>query len=202
MSTEPTSPSNTARQDPLLTFAEALLNPDTFITDQESQGQVELVNSTSLPTEMGDRTAYEAVGFVFGDPIPGDELFTAATLPAGWKKESTDHALWSSVVDQLGRKRVLVFYKAAFYDRKAHMSLSTVYSYANDCLENGRTPVLDDAWSTRETYTEALDAIAEQHDERAAEWLRLKPESDYVEDYRNRAQAARAAILALGEAIS
>lgn len=200
--TEPTSPANTAKQDPLLTFAESMSNPN-FIEDQESRGQAELVNSTSLPTNpgrRGDRAAYEALGFVFGDPIPGDEMFTAMTLPPGWKKQATDHAMWSSVVDELGRERVAVFYKAAFYDRSAHMTLASVENYLSSCLYYERTPVLDDVWATRPAVAEVLEEIAKQFEERSAEWARMEPGSEYIEDYRAKAAAARAAIVALGEA--
>ena len=107
--------------------------------------------------------------------------------------------MWSSVVDELGRERAAVFYKAAFYDRRAHMTLTSVESYLSSCLFNGTTPVLDDAWATLATVTEALEAIAKQHDESAAEWARMKPGSEYIEESQAKAAAARAAIVALGE---
>ena len=43
-----------------------------------------------------------------------------------------------------------VFYKAAFYDRRADMRLETVASYANSLAYDGATPVFDDVWCTRE----------------------------------------------------
>jgi len=98
------------------------------IEAQEAQGRRELLASTSVPTEMlrSTKADYEALGFVFGDEVPGDPLFQEVTLPAGWTREGTDHAMWSYICDETGRKRVAVFYKAAFYDRKAHMSLDQV----------------------------------------------------------------------------
>ena len=61
---------------------------------------------------------------MFGDVVEGDDLFRAVTLPKGWSKAATDHAMWSGVVDGRGVERVEVFYKAAFYDRAAHMRLA------------------------------------------------------------------------------
>lgn len=102
------------------------------IEEQEAQGQHELVNSMQLPRQMGydanDRAAYEKLGFKFaeekpGEQLKGDKLFIDAALPEGWKKVRTDHSMWSNIVDTKGRVRVTVFYKAAFYDRDAHMGL-------------------------------------------------------------------------------
>lgn len=44
-------------------------------------------------------------------------------MPDGWKKEPTDHDMWSRIVDEKGRERAMVFYKAAFYDQRADMRL-------------------------------------------------------------------------------
>ena len=94
----------------------------------EKAGQTALVNSTDMPLDMGreGQAAYEKIGFKFGDPI--DDLFIAATLPPGWTREPTDHSMWSYILDEHGRKRVAVFYKAAFYDRKAHANLENRFS--------------------------------------------------------------------------
>lgn len=140
-------------------------NPTAFIEEQERNGQAEIVHSDVLPTKMGDRAAYEAVGFTFGDPVEGDDLFVHATLPAGWRREGTDHAMHSSIIDHLGRKRVGVFYKAAFYDRRADMRLVTVFEYAHDCLNlygdgDPKVPVLDDQWATKEAFADALESWA------------------------------------------
>lgn len=109
---------------------------DGIIEAQEAAGQAALVASESLPVDMHDRETFEALGFEFGAPYPDDKLFLPAKLPAGWSKRPTDHSMWSDIVDDKGRVRVGVFYKAAFYDRKAHMSLRGRYSvrpeYARD----------------------------------------------------------------------
>ena len=87
----------------------------------EARGQQELVNSAQLPVDGSDDPDILAMGITFGDITPGDDLFREATLPEGWKKEGSDHNMWSYVVDVEGNRRISVFYKAAFYDRRAFM---------------------------------------------------------------------------------
>jgi len=53
-----------------------------------------------------------------------DELFFNCKLPEGWHVEPTDHQLWSDILDDKGRRRGQVFYKAAFYDRDAFFHLN------------------------------------------------------------------------------
>jgi len=94
------------------------------ILQMEADGQRQILNSDRLPTRiMGDRGKFEALGFQFGDPDPDDPMFMPATLPAGWKREGSEHAMWSYLVDETGTQRVAIFYKAAFYDRDAFMRL-------------------------------------------------------------------------------
>lgn len=92
---------------------------------QEADGQRELLESTDLPTDHGCATdrEYTALGFAFGEPYEDDPLFRPATLPDGWRREASDHAMGSYLVDEKGRRRVAIFYKAAFHDRQAHMHL-------------------------------------------------------------------------------
>lgn len=91
------------------------------IPAMESAGQRQLVESTQLPVNGSDDPKILAMGITFGDISPGDDLFREATLPEGWKKEGSDHAMWSYIVDETGERRVAIFYKAAFYDRDAFM---------------------------------------------------------------------------------
>lgn len=95
-------------------------NPSAIV-QQEARGQKELVNSTQLPTKCSpaSRATLEAAGVVFGKPNERDPMFCDATLPAGWKKVATDHSMWTDIVDETGKKRGSIFYKAAFYDRSA-----------------------------------------------------------------------------------
>lgn len=107
-------------------FLDALATGDTSkaIMDQEARGQAALVNGDVLPREGVD--ALIPAGVVVGDPV--DDLFVRVTLPAGWRKVPTEHSMWSKLVDDKGRERAAIFYKAAFYDRKAHINLTTRYS--------------------------------------------------------------------------
>lgn len=91
------------------------------IEAQEKRGQLELINSEVLPTEGSNNPAFAAMGVVFREVLQGDPLFRNVSLPAGWSKRATDHDMWSKVVDDKGRERASVFYKAAFYDRRANI---------------------------------------------------------------------------------
>lgn len=110
---------------------------------QESMGQVQLVMSDVLPRRIigAERSDFERLGFVFGAPVEGDPLFVHATLPAGWMKRATTHPMTSEIVDEKGRRRVHIFYKAAFYDRDANMSLEAPVIHTVRCsiqeLPNG-----------------------------------------------------------------
>ena len=103
------------------------------IERQERNGQADMVrraetNAASLPRKMGNngRTVLESFGVVFGDNV--DDLFVSVTLPAGWKIQATDHALHSKLLDDKERTRAAIFYKAAFYDRDADLTLTNRYS--------------------------------------------------------------------------
>jgi len=96
-------------------------DPDAIV-QQEADGQKEMLRATTLPSSMGaPRETYEELGFEFGEIVRDDPMFIEAKLPEGWEKRPTDHSMWSEIVDTRGIRRVAVFYKAAFYDRAAHM---------------------------------------------------------------------------------
>lgn len=68
--------------------------------------------------------------------------------------------MWSYLVDELGRRRGAIFYKAAFYDRDAFMRLESHYGYLSSCLYDKRKPVLDDAWLP---LAAAVDELTKMH---------------------------------------
>ena len=121
------APINTEKQDPAIHLAEAMIagSASRFVEAQEARGQQSFVNSDTLPIEMSpeDRVMLESEGVKFGDVVPDDSLFQYVELPVGWKKVPTDHDMWSDLVDETGKKRAMIFYKAAFYDRRAHLSI-------------------------------------------------------------------------------
>lgn len=149
---------------------------------QEKQGQDEFVASELLPTDMRDeRSKFEKMGFVFGEVVKGDPMFVEAKLPAGWRKERTDHAMWSKIVDEKGNERALIFYKAAFYDRSAHMSLSGRYRvdgpYSDDSKGPRTAKVFDQKTGgvlhtlTRDAGPEKWDSANSNAQKAAFEWL-------------------------------
>jgi hypothetical protein len=94
------------------------------IEQQEAAGQRTLVESAMLPKEIHGATREQltALGFKFGADV--DELFVACELPPGWTKRGTEHSMHSDLLDELGRNRASIFYKAAFYDRRADMRMN------------------------------------------------------------------------------
>lgn len=106
------------------------------IEAQEKQGQIAQCFSETLPIDgtiggkvggsrgcsgKNNRATWEALGFVFGEPE--DDLFVNVKFPEGWRKQVTEHSMWTHLLDANGRKRGSIFYKAAFYDRSAHVHL-------------------------------------------------------------------------------
>ena len=124
-----TNTSTEVEQDPAGAFIDAMLEkrPGASIEKMEARGQQEFVESDVFLIDVGrsGRGPYEDLGFKFLGPVEGDDLFQYVTLPDGWKREGSDHDTWSYIVDADGANRVRVFYKAAFYDRRAHASLIT-----------------------------------------------------------------------------
>lgn len=134
-----------AKENPAATLGEHLaMGSPAAIEASEARGQAELCASTVLPREVlyAPREHLERLGIKFGADVPGDPLFVEATLPPGWSRKAADHSMWSYLVDEHGRHRVSVFYKAAFYDRRAHMM--PVPRFASERLE-GRCVVRDNA---------------------------------------------------------
>jgi hypothetical protein len=78
----------------------------------QNQEQDDLVTSTQLPikADQGDWDVFKSWGIVRGDDV--DKWFCNVTLPAGWKKQRTDHSMWSDLLDQNGLKRASIFYKS------------------------------------------------------------------------------------------
>lgn len=113
------------------------------IEHQKARGQDELVNSDVLPVRCFDedwQKKLERYGVQFLEVIEDDPIFQEVILPQGWKKVPTDHSMWSDLIDDKGRKRASIFYKAAFYDRSAHISLSRRYNidYDYELSEKGK----------------------------------------------------------------
>ena len=94
---------------------------------QEAAGQKEFVANQTLPID-GPRRELELLGFQFGERESDDDIFIPVQFPEGWSKKPTEHSMWSHLLDDKDRVRGSIFYKAAFYDRNAHMRLERRYS--------------------------------------------------------------------------
>jgi hypothetical protein len=167
------------------------------IEAQEARGQQQLLTSDRMPVDLGgELEAFEALGFTFGTPDPADPLFMPATLPDGWAREGSAHAMWSYIVDQHGRRRVSVFYKAAFYDRSAHAGLTTVRGYVGTCAYEGKPVVTDDAWATPEAVRDAVADHVTRADQDIAMWAGRGPS---CADLLAEAEAKRAQLQAIAD---
>lgn len=165
---------NTSNRDPLLHLLGAMSDGSGgYVEGMEAAGQRQLLESCDLPTDTsGTDEEFLKLGFTFGEPHQHDPLFRPATLPEGWKREGTDHAMHSKILDEFGRERVGVFYKAAFYDRRADMHLNTVFGYVSNALYYGTEPILDDEWATVEAATEAICGYIGREQESIDLWKR------------------------------
>lgn len=167
------------------------------IEAQEKRGQLEQAERETLPIEgtlkdrMGrscdSKKTFEALGFKFGKVVEG--IFVEATFPAGWEKRPTDHSMWSDLVDNKGRKRGAIFYKAAFYDRSAHVHLSPRFGVGQDYDSPTVTVSIRDAcgkiaWEisglAKPDYSKDRENASANYDKieaaRAELWKRLKAE--------------------------
>lgn len=114
--------------EPVLLEALVTGNGSTAIERQEARGQSKFVASDTLPIKHDycSQIQLERMGIVFGELV--DDLFIEVQLPEGWRKVPTDHSMWSKLIDEKGRERASIFYKAAFYDRNAHLTLTRRFS--------------------------------------------------------------------------
>lgn len=151
------------------------------IERQEAQGQADMVEAADrLPIEINERGITHAdieknMGIKFGPKVDG--LFLSATLPAGWSIQPTDHSMWSNLLDDKGRTRASIFYKAAFYDRNAHIDITPRYSLDSEHHTDGSVTyhVKDNATKAR-IYTAGTGGAKqwEQRDDirnTARQWL-------------------------------
>lgn len=113
------------------TFADVLLFALGGVERQEADGQRKMIAASKLPIQ-GPWAEAIALGIIQGES-DGD-LFYDSTLPEGWQIKRTDHSMWSDLLDDQGRRRGGVFYKAAFYDRSARWNLDRRFKIAYSML--------------------------------------------------------------------
>ena len=139
------------KNDALEALFRATLGEENVIEHMEAEGQRKAVRNCYVAKRMDPKMEeWEKLGFSFTQ-IPGDDMLCEAVLPEGWELKPTDHSMWTDIVDNNGHKRGSMFYKAAFYDRDAHMYLSPRYGV--------RTTYLNDEENTTEIYFGSDDEI-------------------------------------------
>jgi hypothetical protein len=179
------APNNTANAGPLANLVVAMGGPR-GIEAQESQGQGDLVNSDTLPTEGLERIA-AALGIAIVDPVPDDALFTYVKLPVGWTKTGTDHAMWSELLDEKGRKRAAIFYKAAFYDRGAHIHAERRFSvrldYDHEKQHGEAICYVEDADGQRRVFTSTAHRVMPPRSWEASDAARAEATAWLLEAY-------------------
>ena len=95
-----------------------------FIELQEAAGQQSLVTNCLLPKieatgfqRIYAKPHYTAMGIEIIEDV--NDLFFKVKLPEGWSLKATEHTMWNELIDDQGKTRAEIFYKAAFYDRDA-----------------------------------------------------------------------------------
>lgn len=119
------------------------------IVAQEARGQKDFVNASTLPKDGGMGKDSRETLELFDIKVIGDmdDIFYNVELPIGWHKEATDHNMWNKLIDEQGRQRASIFYKAAFYDRHAHISFEYRYRANHEPVHGYDAP-----YSPDETY--------------------------------------------------
>ena len=149
-----TDTSKMMKEDPLMALDFIKCGKDA-IPAQERAGQVELINSDTMPTKCnsydveGEKVLI-ALGFKLGKEVEGDAMFRYMELPKGWKKEGGSHAMWSYILDADGNERLSIFYKAAFYDRSAHYNLTKRFYSYSEYVGEGQSG--DDSYYEKSQY--------------------------------------------------
>lgn len=140
------------------------------IEAMERHGREELVRSEYLPTDgiAKYKKPLERWGFSFGVTDLEDPLFTEAQLPPGWRKRGTEHAMWSEILDAEHRVRLSLFYKAAFYDRRAFLRVEPRYVEVDS---DDRTSFdLRDAKSGKVLFSAAYPEDPDDYHGKKARW--------------------------------
>lgn len=191
----PVNPENTTKRQPLEHLAGIMSEGQSgYITGMESAGQAQLVNSDRVPTDLNGLSEedFTALGFTFGPADPDDPMFRPASLPPGWRREGSSHAMWSYITDERGIHRVSIFYKAAFYDRRAHMGIVNV----------GRSAVNDYVYGDTDDLPDTLDLLTADEREEAVSEARayLAKAEKYGDIYADHVPRVESLLHALGEA--
>jgi hypothetical protein len=112
----------------------SVMGSDKYIQSMEKEGQRQVIESSQIPVARHFKDEIlEKLGFTLGPkPRAVDVLFQDCALPPNWKRTGGSHDMWSHIRDEQGRERFGIFYKAAFYDRRASMSLTPLFHINED----------------------------------------------------------------------
>jgi hypothetical protein len=132
---------NNMDRDAFLILLRAMSGEENVLENFEKERGEEAARSNYLAKRMKpEKEIWELLGFTFTD-IPGDDVLCQANLPKGWKIVDTEHHMYKDIIDEMGRKRGSMFYKAAIYDKSAHMSLVPRYGVNVDYDDNGNETI-------------------------------------------------------------
>lgn len=93
------------------------------IEAQERMGQKDVCRKTMIPKEMiPNRRAYEDMGIHIRNDA--NDIFFSADYPKDWTIKPTNNPYYSLIIDNTGKERAQIFYKAAFYDKSAYIRLT------------------------------------------------------------------------------
>lgn len=132
------------------------------IEQMEKDGQISFVNSTQLPWKINGKDGgaiddYKKMGIkIIKEHTDGDEIFTEVELPIGWKKEPTEHSMWSNLIDNNGNIRATIFYKAAPYDRSSFINFQTRFKIK---IQRNREVENSDQHSNKKYYYCVYDDV-------------------------------------------
>lgn len=109
---------------------------------------VQFGGATSEVAEPDEWPRLAALGFVKGEPVPGDALFTYATLPAGWTYQEIKYSYTSYLLDERFVRRVALHIRLGMRPRFAYMRILDVGTdLAADAIYNDGPAMLPDEWS-------------------------------------------------------
>jgi len=90
----------------------------------EAQGQKEIMEGVLLPRQLSGCTeaSLTELGFKLGDVV--NDLFRKGSLPSGWTLKADGGSFHTAILDETGKRRGYLSYKAAPYDMWARLSVS------------------------------------------------------------------------------
>lgn len=171
-----------AKERPGAILAAFLVDTGYTVEKMEALGAEQLRNQrTVLPTKglANDRERWGKIGVEVGTICSEDPLFTQAVLPDSWTIEegSSSSDYWSVLKDENGYVRAKLFYKAAFYDRRASINLVPRYGVTRNRKEE-RWVVRDEKHP--EPYLFSGDADADVNSDPCYAWL-----DEHFPDWKN-----------------